>query len=153
MVVVKLREKEKKKKEKTQKSCDLPPALESLSPLLLSQPALVLISSFLQYLSTAPLLSSSSSSSSEVRQHSRAPQLLMGSSPAQPLPHTQGSVSAHPEISAEPGLSCSLPQGFGTAPDKDVRHAAIVLFTRGLSLTSAFCTEAVSSPGREQRTS
>ena len=106
MVVVKLREKEKKKKEKTQKSCDLPPALESLSPLLLSQPALVLISSFLQYLSTAPLLSSSSS---EVRQHSRAPQLLMGSSPAQPLPHTQGSVSAHPEISAEPGLSCSLP--------------------------------------------
>lgn len=108
MVVVKLREKEKKKKEKTQKSCDLPPALESLSPLLLSQPALVLISSFLQYLSTAPLLSSSSS---EVRQHSRAPQLLMGSSPAQPLPHTQGSVSAHPEISAEPGLSCSLPRG------------------------------------------
>lgn len=106
MVVVKLREKEKKKKEKTQKSCDLPPALESLSPLLLSQPALVLISSFLQYLSTAPLLSSSSS---KVRQHSRAPQLLMGSSPAQPLPHTQGSVSAHPEISAEPGLSCSLP--------------------------------------------
>ena len=111
MVVVKLREKEKKKKEKekTPKSCDLPPALESLSPLLLSQPALVLISSFLQYLSTAPLLSSSSSS--EVRQHSRAPQLLMGSSPAQPLPHTQGSVSAHPEISAEPGLSCSLPRG------------------------------------------
>jgi len=34
-----------------------------------------------------------------------------------------------------------------------VWQQAIMLFTRDLSQTSAFCTEAISSPGREQRTS